>query len=64
MQKNAAVVENGVVENVIVVDDESLPDIEGLVLVDGPCGPGWLYSAETDTFSPPEGEVFSTGEGG
>ncbi|MFG1461713.1 hypothetical protein V5F77_02355 [Xanthobacter sp. DSM 24535] len=51
----AAIVENGLVTNLIVIDPDSLPDIAGLVQVPADVSPtiGWAWSAE-DGFMAPE----------
>jgi hypothetical protein len=54
--KRAAVVAAGVVVNVIVADASVDPAPPGEMLVDvtsRPCGIGWLYDPETETFTDP-----------
>lgn len=56
-----ALIKNGVVENIIVADEQfiaTLTDYDHIEALDAPeeqrvAGPGWLYDAETGLFSEP-----------
>jgi hypothetical protein len=56
MERTAAVIENGTVVNVIVIDaDHELADNEVEYTADKPAGIGWEYDG-TDFIAPPEPE--------
>jgi hypothetical protein len=47
-----AIVRDGVVENVILADEDYEPEDGVLAVPAGTCGPGWTYNGET--FIPPQ----------
>ena len=47
-----ALVRDGVVENVILADEDFAPEEGVLAIPAGACGPGWLYDGEK--FHPPQ----------
>lgn len=47
-----ALVRDGVVENVILADEDYAPEEGVLAVLAGMCGPGWLYDGEK--FHPPQ----------